>query len=106
MEMRYIAFIILAAVILAPEAALAGRLYAEGAPQVLIWNSKDGYEACLAEMKETGKTGPLCAKAIAGAVRQYTGARRISGLFFLKIQVLEGPQVGLIGFVPSQWYIP
>lgn len=104
--MGYILFIILAAVILAPEVALAGRLFAEGAPQVLIWNSKDDYDACLAEMKETGKTGPLCAKAIVAAVPQYTGARRLSGVFFLQVQILEGPKVGLVGFVPSQWYIP
>ena len=106
MKVKHIAFILLAAVILLPEVALAGRLYAEGAPQVPLWKSKDDYDACVAEMKETGKRGPLCSKAIVAAVSPYTAARRLSGVFFLQVQILEGPHVGQSGFVPSQWYIP
>ena len=84
-------------------AASAGKNYSGPVP---IWRDKDSFQGCMSEIKETGTGGPICLDATLAVVPPGTKVRRMGGWLFIKIQLLEGPYTGMIGYVPMEDFSP
>lgn len=73
---------------------------------IIIWKSKEAFEACIDEKQATGKYGSICLSGWKTIVKPGTKVRRIEGFLFLKVQILDGPSAGTIGYVGVEFYKP
>ena len=73
---------------------------------IIIWKSKEAFEACVDEKQATGKYGSICLSGWKTIVKPGTKVRRIEGFLFLKVQILDGPSAGTIGYVGVEFYKP
>ena len=90
-------------VVMSAATAFAGTLVSSS--NIIVWQSEDAYKACMAELKETsGKPGSTCMSATAALVPSGTKAIRLEGFIFLKIRILDGPNAGVVGYVPVEFY--
>jgi hypothetical protein len=91
-----------------PAISFAGTLVNKDGAQIdiIVWKSEEAFEACIAEKQSTGTYRDICLSAVKTIVKPGTKVRRIEGVLFLKIQILDGPSAGTIGYVGVEFYKP
>lgn len=69
---------------------------------VIVFNSKEAFDACVAEKQANGAPGGICLRAVAAAVPSGTRAQYLgsAGITFTKVRVLQGVSAGVEGIVP------
>ena len=73
---------------------------------IIVWKYEDSFKACAAEKEATGVYGQICFSGVSAMVPPGTKARRIEGWLQYKIQILAGPSVGKIGYIPMEFFKP
>jgi len=88
--------------------SFAGTLVNQDGAQIdiIVWKSKEAFEACVAEKQATGTYRDICHAGVKTIVKPGTKVNRIEGVLFLKIQILEGASIGTIGYVGVEFYKP
>lgn len=91
-----------------PGISFAGTLINKDGAQIdiIVWKSKEAFEACVAEKQSTGTYRDICFSGVKTIVKPNTTVRRMEGVLFLKIQILDGPSAGTIGYVGVEFYKP
>lgn len=100
--------IIMMLFVLIPTSVFGGTIinFAGKSGNIIIWKSAEAQKACYGEIEEMGKPGAICHTSYAASVPPGTKAVKLSGWIFIKVQILEGPYVGAIGYIATEYYEP